>query len=157
MKRAFGTFLSRLLYGGTQLTDPEYQVLCLLVQALPDGLRNVVELQFAQYDLVQRELDGRALNFYCKSRSAKLPLLALRAEQCPLVRIVVQTRGELKAVHAVLAAVNGRAFCVSMSERIDRVGHLAEAEVIGVVQSWRSNVAGKESPPIQSIEPACAA
>lgn len=144
MKRAFGTFLSRLLNGGIQLTDSEHHVLCLLVQALPDGFRHVVELQFDQYDLVQREIDGRTLNFYCKSAAAKLPLLALRAEQCPLVRIVVQTQGEPKAVHAVLTAVNGRAFCVSLSERIDQAGHLAEAKVTEVVQSWRSNVAAEE-------------
>lgn len=153
MKRTFGTFLSRLLNGGVQLTDPEHHILCLLVQVLPEQLRNAVELQFDQYDLVQREIDGRALNFYCKNSSKQLPLLALQAEDCPLIRIEVRHQGGTKTVHATLTAVGGRAFSISLSERIDHAAPLAEEKVVEVVHSWRSNVVAADLPPSQSPAP----
>jgi hypothetical protein len=37
-----------------------------LVASLPPPLRSAVESQFDAYNLVQREVDGRALNFYRK-------------------------------------------------------------------------------------------
>jgi hypothetical protein len=50
--------------GGTRRSDGEYALLNALVAALPDGLRSIVTSQFATYNLVQREQDNRALNFY---------------------------------------------------------------------------------------------
>lgn len=56
--------LSRFLRGGVVLGALEGWALQTLVSSLPPELRQIVEAQFQRYVLVQREVDGRALNFY---------------------------------------------------------------------------------------------
>lgn len=71
MKRHFGSFWTRSPLGsGITLTDVEYRIVEELVQALPEWLRVTVEAQFAAYNLVQREVDGRALNWRSNFRRA---------------------------------------------------------------------------------------
>jgi hypothetical protein len=61
LKRQFGSRLSRLLGGGATLSSAEYALLDAAITALPPDLRAIVEAQFDAYNLVQREVDGRAL------------------------------------------------------------------------------------------------
>ena len=63
MKRAFGNTITRLLWGGTTLNPVEHQLLERLVAELPTPIRMVAEQQLYACNLVQREADGRALNF----------------------------------------------------------------------------------------------
>lgn len=68
---------------------------------------------------MQREVDGRALNFYLfkngsVSFSDDLPQIEMKADESPLVRASLSVEGE-KPLHPVLAAVRGRVFCVSFS------------------------------------------
>src|SRR5512139_853886 len=109
VKRTFGNWLTRLVRGGQTLTDAEHRLLCLLVEELPPHLRDTVERQFASYNLAQREIDRRALNFYRVrlGRSGVLPVtprLASKLDVAPLVRISATVAGEVEPLHAVLTA-----------------------------------------------------
>lgn len=140
MKRTFGTFFSRLISGGTVLTPVEHQLLERLVTTLPASLRVTVESQFDAYNLVQREVDGRALNFYRKiaGRVAVhgIPLLEMAREESPLARLTARIEGEEEPLHATLTAVGGRAFCVAFSRALPAKGSVS---VVETRQAWRSN------------------
>jgi hypothetical protein len=149
VKRTFGTWFTRLMRGGTTLTGGEHHVLCLLVGALPAHLRGVVERQFESYNLVQREVDGRALNFYRVrlGKSGVLPvesLLKSKLDVAPLVRISMKVAGENEPLHAVLTAVNGRAFSVSLGRAMSERATPETLSVDSVTQAWRSNFAGEQ-------------
>lgn len=143
MKTQFGTPLSRLLSGGVVLSDLESWTLRTLVLSLPAELRHVVEAQFQRYVLVQREVDGRALNFYPRRRERtgdlRAPLLQMDREDAPLVRVEISVAHPPGKLHAVLTAVLGRAFCVSFNQDVRPFSRASGFEVQDVEQSWRSN------------------
>jgi len=145
LKRQFGSRISRLLNGGATLSPAEFALLNSAVTALPPEIRSVVEAQFAAYNLVQREVDGRALNFYRKDRGAVtskgVPLLALKAEEAPLIRIAARIEGSPEPVHAVLTAVGGRAFSLTTDRALGLRERERSLQVERVVNAWRSNVA----------------
>ena len=143
MRTQFGTRLSRFLRGGVALSALEGWTLQTLVLALPSGLRQIVESQFQRYVLVQREVDGRALNFYPRRREMKAglsaPALQMEGEEAPLVRIKFSIAGHGRSLYAVLAAVLGRAFCVSFNSDVRPFAAASEFKLENVEQSWRSN------------------
>lgn len=145
MKRHFGTILTRSIFGaGTSLTDIEHRLTEELISPLPDWLRVPVEMQIDGYDLVQREVDGRALNFYRKRSGSSgsmdgMPTLGMHCDEAPLMRITVQLGDEPEPVHATLNAVCGRVFCVAFSRRIDGIPSTSAVTVTDRKHSWRSN------------------
>jgi len=144
MKRHFGTWTTRTLGGGTTLSDSEHHLLSLLVMELPPHLREKVEAQFELYNLVQREVDRRTLNFY-RSRAWRrgqlpvTPILKSKLEVAPLVRLSLKIRGQSGLLHAVLTAVNGRAFSVSFSRAVVRDSRPEDYAIEKVTQAWLSN------------------
>jgi len=76
-------------------------------------------------------------------RSEGLPLLPLKEQEAPLIRLSARIEGSPEPVHAVLTAVFGRAFSLTM----DRALGLRERERIvkveRVVNAWRSNLAAR--------------
>jgi hypothetical protein len=149
VKREFGSWWSRLFRAGTTLSRLEFEFLLLLIDALPEAMKDVAETQFQAFNLVQREVDGRALNFYRmkggKSDMKGLPLLETTQAEAPLVRISATVSGVTEPVHAVLAAVNGRVFSVTFSQRVDNLVSGRILEVTRVKQAWRSVVSGVAS------------
>lgn len=145
VKRDFGTTLGRLVNGGIKLTCAEHSLLCALVAALPPELRSIVERQFQQYNLAQREPDQRALNFYVKSSGLlgknDFPLIKHKGVEAPLVRVNASFAPSAPDIHAVLTCVNGRAFQVTLDRRITVEEHLQHAKVLSTVEAWRSNFA----------------
>jgi hypothetical protein len=145
MKRHFGTFWTRSFLGsGTKLSVVEHRLIEELISALPDWLRTTVEAQFESYNLAQREVNGRELNFYRKVGGRAncmdgLPLLSMNGDEAPLMRITAQLAEEPECVHATLNAVGGRAFCVGFSRRVDRYADGTKVAVIGITEAWRSN------------------
>ena len=145
MKRHFGTFLTRSFFGaGASLTDIEHRMIEELISSLPDWLRATVETQMDSYDLLQREVDGRALNFYRKrsgtsDRTDGLPILEMRGDEAPLMKITVRLGDEPEPVHATLNAVCGRVFCVAFSRRVDLIPRTATVAVTDRKDPWRSN------------------
>lgn len=147
MKRTFGTWATRILRGGCTLTDGEFHIVASLVSELPPSLRDIVEKQFAAYNLAQREVDRRALNFYrvALGRSGVLPvspLLRSKLEVAPLVRISFNVQGEAEPLHAVLTAVHGRAFSVSFSRPVATGRVPNDFSMEKSTQAWRSNFDG---------------
>jgi hypothetical protein len=141
VKLHFGSPFRRRLRGGVRLSIGEQAVLSALVERLPADLRAIVEAQFDAYDLVQREIDGRALNFYCRpARNKTLPLLAMDVDECPLTRITFTFGGPGSELHAALVAVRGRAFCVTLGARLDGVDEVSNFSVTKTIDSWRSNM-----------------
>ena len=144
MKRAFGNAFTRLLWGGTTLNAVEHRLLERLVAELPPPIRVIAEQQLDAYNLVQREHDGRALNFYRKKNGNPnnmegLPLLDSRIEEAPVIRLTASIEGFDRPLHAVLTAVHGRIFCMSLSEPAPG-NPSASLEVLRVEQSWKANI-----------------
>jgi hypothetical protein len=144
VKHQFGNWLTRLLWSGDTLYPAEQALLEALVTALPAELRGPVEAQFHAYNLAQREVDGRALNFYRKTRGAvssdELTLLTLKAQDAPLIRITARVGVSTTPVHAVLNAVGGRAFSVTTDRRLEPNERESSVVVERVVNAWKSNV-----------------
>ena len=145
MKRAFGNTITRLLWGGTTLNPVEHQLLERLVAELPTPIRMIAEQQLDAYNLVQREADGRALNFYRKKGGSPnnmegLPLLDSKIEEAPLFRLTASLEGFHRPLHAVLTAVHGRIFCMSLSEQVPPKHPSASLKVLRVEKSWRANI-----------------
>ncbi len=145
MKRHFGTWAARCFLGsGVTLSDSEHYLLSLLVAELPPHLREKVEAQFESYNLVQREVDRRTLNFYrCRAwgrgQLPVTPILKSKLEVAPLVRLSFKVAGQPALLHAVLTAVNGRAFSVSFSRVVSRDSRPADYSIEKVTQAWLSN------------------
>ena len=144
VKRQFGGPIARLMRGGTTLSGTEHRVLCCLVDALPVDLRTIVTAQLNAYNLVQREIDGRALNFYRFKTGLPafvddLPRIEMKTDESPLVRARLSIEGEEEPLHAVLAAVRGRVFCISFG-RPPQLMNAHRVQVLHAEQSWRSSV-----------------
>jgi hypothetical protein len=142
--------LTRLVRGGTTLTAAEHRLLCLMVDALPPHLRGIVERQFDSYNLVQREIDKRALNFYRVRLGRRgvlpvAPLLKSKLDEAPLVRITARIAGESEPLHAVLTAVRGRAFTVAFSRAVPEQLQADALSVADVTRAWKSNFSGGET------------
>lgn len=148
VKRDFSNLMTRILGGGVRLTDAEHFLVSALVERLDPEIRGVVESQFEQYNLVQREVDGRALNFYRKSRGRVVEpsaLLDMKGTESPLIKIAVGVPGDKKPLRAVLTAVGGRAFCVTFDRAPPRPRLDPNVSVVSTTQSWMSEI-GARSP-----------
>ncbi len=144
IKRKFGGMLARLLRNGVTLTAAEYAVLCSLVDALPAELRSTVKSQLEAYNLVQREADGRALNFFrFKNGSISfvddLPQIDMRADGDDLVRARLCISGDPEPYYVALSAVQGRLFTLSFS-RAPGVHAGRTVQVLDIEQAWRATV-----------------
>jgi hypothetical protein len=144
LKRQFGSLLTRIIGGGATLYPAEHALLEAAVAALPPDLRGTVDAQFEAYNLVQREVGGRALNFYRKARGAVssegLPLLALKLPEAPLVRLTARVAGGALPVHAVLTAVGGRAFSLTTDRALEPREREGSVQIEHVVNSWKGNI-----------------
>jgi hypothetical protein len=144
VKRDFGNWMTRLLRGGTTLTEAEHFVLRTLVESLDPEIKSTVQSHFSEYNLVQREVDGRALNFYkIGSRGRKLEVatpLKMESDEEPLVKITFALSGDSNPFHAVLTAVKGRAFCVTFGRVPPTSSFSVTPAISRITQSRRSGV-----------------
>ena len=141
---------------GTNLTEVEYRITEELISSLPEWLRTTVEAQMDAYNLVGREVDGRALNFYRKRFGRGvcmegLPTLEMHGEEAPLMKITVRLGDDIVPVHATLNAVLGRVFCVAFSKRIDGYPRTTSVAVVDRKEAWRSNFQRTKKPGEQDI------
>ena len=141
------------------LSDFEWRVLDALVSKLPTHLRETVEAQFDTYVLVQREADGRALNFYPPNTALRklrqgiwalrAPKLPMESEVAPLMKLKIKLSRPPVEIGAVLRAVSGRAFCISFSEDVRRLRDASGFELADATHAWRSNFpAGRPNKPM---------
>lgn len=91
MKLEFGGLLRRLFFGGVRLLPIEQALMTAMVEALPPPLQHAVQQQLDAYNLVQREADGRALNFYRmlgrKASRDGIPPLPIQRGDVKLLRL----------------------------------------------------------------------
>ncbi|MGA0569134.1 hypothetical protein ACO2Q9_00290 [Variovorax sp. VNK109] len=112
-----------------------------LLDVLPDEQRAIARAQFSAYDLVQREVDGRALNFYCRNPQAAfgpIPKLAMDVAEARVARVAFQVAEDAEPVHATLTAVNGRVFSVAFSRRVDKYPRGTEVRLARTKRSKKS-------------------
>jgi len=144
VKRYFGSLLLRLLRGGVVLRKGEHQIVSAMLAELPDHLRETVESQFNEYNLVQREADGRELNFYKMGLLSGRPLqpralLHGNSENAPLIRVSVSTSGAVEPLYGTLSVAAGRAFCASFSRPVPEVRREEALKITKVTHAWQSN------------------
>ena len=125
------------------LRKGEHQIVSSMVAELPDHLRDTVDSQFDEYNLAQREVDGRTLNFYKMSLFSAKPhqpraVLHGNKREAPLMRVSVFTPGEAEPLHATLNAVAGRAFCVSFSRPVPEAHDGQALKITKVTHAWQS-------------------
>lgn len=145
MRWSFGNAFTRLIWGGVKLRESEMRLLELAVDELPVEIRQTVESQLAAYQLAQREIDGRAINFYRKGGKQAndmegVAALPTRVDDVPLVKITARFEGCSEPVHAVLTAVGNRVFCISFSRALTATDDASRPSMVRSVASWRSNV-----------------
>ena len=136
--------LLRIFGSGVKLNSFELKVLGLGLKNLPDDLASIIRLQIEQYNLVQREIDSRAINFYRKSSlfggvESISPILELKQNDVPIIKLEIKTEKH-KSVHAVFHAVNGRFFCITFSISTEELKHTKIVELVAVTKSWRSAI-----------------
>lgn len=144
MKTLFGNVFTRILWSGASLNPIELAVLSSLIEHLPTSLHLPLLGQMDQYNLVQREHDGRALNFYKKVHGKVtcdgLPLLPLKSGEVALVKISFILQSSPSLFHATMTAVNQRFFCCGFSEDTRPLSRVSISSVARVTESWRSNI-----------------
>jgi hypothetical protein len=136
--------LRRLFGRGTDFTQLEGALLKEMVAALPDTLRIPVQAQIDACNLIQREIDGRALNFYRTVRGKPnregLPVLPIKPGEVVLLKAAFRVPGHDTLFHATLNAVNGQFFCLSLSHDLALYGKETAIVVQNTTPSWRSNL-----------------
>lgn len=144
MKTTFGNSLTRLLNGGTTLTAIEKSLLKETIEALPPVLRSTTETQLDGYNLVQREIDGRALNFYRKQYGRvtrdDLPLLPVKKGETRLLALAFSIPGVPGSFHATASAIDGYFFCLAFSDDLRPFAARHDFSVTKVTESWRSGL-----------------
>lgn len=143
MKRYFGSLLLRRMRGGIILQKREYQIVASMVAELPDHLRGLVERQFNECNLAQREVGGRTLNFYKMSVFSSKPqqlqtALYGSAKEAALVGVSVYIPGDAGTLQATLNAIAGRAFSVSFSRPLPEIRDGESLQITTVTHTWQS-------------------
>lgn len=144
MKSVYGTWATRLFAGGVTLSSVELAVLEHLVGTLPAELKDPLLAQLNGCNLVQREIDGRALNFYKKKLGrvtrAGLPELPLKSGEVLLLKMAFRVPGQTDSFHATMTAIDRQFFCLSFSHDLRPFSMSKEISVQDITQSWRSNI-----------------
>ncbi|WP_153065956.1 hypothetical protein [Xanthomonas campestris] len=135
----FTDWLKGIFRGDVSLAPAEDWLLRQFVDKLPPHLMPIVQKQIASYNRMYREVDGRAINFYCRPEiSSGFPSLSMDSDEAPLIRITVSVNGADKPIHATLTAVHGRVFCMSFSQPVKHILP-ASMQLIKVKDAWCSN------------------
>ncbi len=143
LKTTFGNRLTRWLRAGVELEPIEKVVLLSLVAALPAEIRSTVICQLEACNLVQREIDGRSLNFYRllggKPSRDGVPDLPILSGEVLLIKMSFVVGVEPEPRHATMHAVDKQFFCIKLSHDFGPLANATDLVVKSVTQSWRSN------------------
>lgn len=146
MNFEFGNLITRLLWGGVRLLPLEGTVLSQLVESLPEQLRQTVVTQLQACNLVQREVDGRALNFYRlvagRATRSGVPDLPVKSGEVLLLKMAFSLHDQPQLLHATMTAVDRQFFCINFSQDLRPMGNTSRILVQGITNSWRSGVVG---------------
>ena len=133
--------LLRWLRGGIKETQFEFECLKLCLEHLPDKLRPVALKQISEYNLVQREIDQRALNYYNISVFLNVvnpsELLPISSDDCILIKLVVETENQDK-INVALHATGYRIFCICFNKSVAHLANFSKLNVCSVTNSWET-------------------
>ena len=135
MKLEFGSWLQNLWFGGVNLLSIEKILLGKFLEYLPVGIRQTVEKQIDQYNLVQREIDGRTVNFYYKKflgSKVNIPVLSTKVIEAKLLSLKFKILDEDKNLHANFWSVNGKFFCMNFSQDMRPFKNVEQVNIIEV-------------------------
>jgi len=136
----FSDFL-RVLRGGTRPTSFEKLCIEACLTHLPEQIKEIANSQLAQYNLIQREIDGRALNFYRVVRFNKIAeptnLLPIKSKDCVLLKLEVETDTQEK-LNVTLHATSYRIFCIQFSRSVSKPKTIKGISITKCTQSWRN-------------------
>lgn len=127
----------------------EEALLRLSLEELPTALRSIVESHLNAYNLVQREIDGRSLNF-CRIKGGRvkrddLQPLPIKSGEVKLLRVTFSLAGNTEDMHATLLAVDKYFFCLAMSECLQPYKNFDRIFIKRVKRSWKSNIVSSSS------------
>jgi len=143
VKTQLSSHLMRLLKGGVNLTPVEGRRLKLFQSSVPSEIQIPFDRQIAAYNLVQREIDGRALNFYrirrWKVYRDDLPKLPVNPGEVKLLSMELGDSAASNAFYATFWVVDGYFFSINLSESIEHTAP-KQIRIRKVKQCWRSNL-----------------
>ena len=132
--------LMRIFRGGTRPTSFEKLCIEACLTHLPERIKDIANSQLAEYNLIQREIDGRALNFYKIVRFNQIAepsnLLPIKSKDCVLLKIEVETDAQEK-LNVTLHATGYRIFCIQFIRSVSHLKSIKEISVTKCTQSWR--------------------
>ena len=148
MNFKFGNLFTRLFWGGVKLLPLEQAVLSQLVELFPEQFREILETQLEACNLVQREVDGRALNFYRMVRGRVtregVPNLPVRSGEVLLLKMTFNLHDRPELIYATMTAIDRQFFCINLSQDLRPIGNYTKIVAQDVTNSWRSGVVGAQ-------------
>ena len=144
MKNVFGNIIARSFGGGVNLTAIEKELLELLPENLPPNIAKIIVQQIDLFNLVQREIDGRALNFYRLQRGkidiASIPKIKTKKIETKLLSIAFEIEGESREFNATFTAIDGFFFCMNFSDDLRQYKKKSKLKVVKISKSWKSEL-----------------
>lgn len=143
MKKQFSNFLLNLTRNGKQLSNLEEKLLSVFFDHVPEKIGVIIKQQFKPYNLLQREIDGRATNFYRikkgKVKRDDLPKLETKQNETKLMSMGFRIKNVDKNMYVTFWAVDGYFFCMNFSDNINEYLQEKEVEIFQIEKSYKSN------------------
>ena len=144
MKNVFGNIITRTIGSGVSLTKIEKELLELLPINLPPNVAEIIIQQIDTFNLVQREADGRALNFYYivkgKINRDSMPIIKTKKDETKLLAITFIIEKEPREFHATFTAISGVFFCMNFSDDLRSYKKKSKITVAKISKSWKSDL-----------------
>ncbi|MHA2852290.1 hypothetical protein, partial [Vibrio harveyi] len=143
LRKAMLNKLRKMILGCTDLTPFEEQSIKLCIDNLPENLKGIAAAQFKEYNLIQREYDGRTVNFYKVKCLRKVvnpnQLLPIKTDDCVLIKLELKTISN-ERIGVTLHATGHRIFSASFSKDVSNLGKIEGMRLEKLTKSWRSVV-----------------
>lgn len=143
LRKAMLNKLRKMILGCTELTQFEEQSIKLCIENLPENLKGIAAAQLKEYNLIQREYDGRTVNFYKVKCLRKVvnpnQLLPIKTDDCVLIKLELKTISN-ERIGVTLHATGHRIFSASFSKDASNLGKIEGMRLEKLTKSWRSVV-----------------
>lgn len=140
---------TRLFRGGVSLTTFEGSVLIQFLRHLPEHLREIVQVQLAACNLIQRDPESLELRFYPMSGAtpdwSRLPALPIESGEVKLLSLTVQPGTSRETVRADFWAVDRRFFMIEFGSNVASYAGMGGVSVKQVAEAWRLNLSAEQA------------
>ena len=142
MSKQFSNLLLNLMHNGKSISLLENKLLEILFQNLPDFIFSTIKEQFKKYNLLQREIDFKEINFYRikkgKVFTEDFPKLKTNRQEFELMEIKFKVIKNDAAYIAKFWVVNNLFFCISFNKSIKNILNEIDIEIISLEKSYAS-------------------